>query len=72
MSEQTGIDEDDALAAEYALGVLGDDDRVAAQARIGADPAFAANVRRWSFLLAEFLLDTDEIPAPARLKQRLM
>lgn len=40
-------DEDDALAAEYVLGVTDLADRAAAERRIARDPAFAARVARW-------------------------
>ena len=54
----------DALAAEYVLGVLPLDDRTAAQARIKADPGFAARVAAWETRLAPMNADFPEVPAP--------
>lgn len=48
--------DDEGFAAEYALGTLDADERAAAQARLQADPAFAAVVAAWEArlgLLAE-------------------
>lgn len=43
-----GAEELDGLAAEYVLGTLNADERRAAEARIAADPAFAAAVASWA------------------------
>lgn len=51
--------DDQALAAEYALGLLTGEDLLAAKAREAADPAFVAEVERWRTQLAPLL---DEIP----------
>jgi anti-sigma-K factor RskA len=67
-------DEDDALAAEYVLGVLALPDRQAVEARVKADPGFAAMVAGWEERLSA--LNDDYAPAPApnllpRLEARL-
>lgn len=43
----TGADGEDMTAGEYALGVLTQDERTAAEARMRAEPAFAAEVEAW-------------------------
>ncbi|MFN3644349.1 MAG: anti-sigma factor domain-containing protein [Gemmobacter sp.] len=57
-------DEFDALAAEYALGVLDAADRAAAEARMAADPAFAEAVAAWAARLAPMDAAYAEVPAP--------
>jgi anti-sigma-K factor RskA len=52
--------EDDALAAEHALGVLSGQERAAVEARMARDPAFAAAVEAWRARLAPL---AGEIPA---------
>jgi anti-sigma-K factor RskA len=54
------LPEDEALAAEHALGVLSGPERAAAQARMARDPDFAAAVETWRARLAPL---ADEIPA---------
>jgi anti-sigma-K factor RskA len=56
--------EDDALAGEYVLGVLPLDERIAAERRIGADPAFAAAVAGWENRLAPLNDGYRAVPAP--------
>jgi len=48
MSEPPELSGLEALAAEHALGVLSAHERAEAQARMAADPAFAALVAEWS------------------------
>jgi anti-sigma-K factor RskA len=55
---------DDALAAEYVLGVLGLTDRAEAEARIKRDPAFGALVAAWESRLAGMNDDFAESPPP--------
>jgi anti-sigma-K factor RskA len=57
-------EEDEALAAEYVLGVLGLSDRLAAEARIKADAAFADLVAEWEQRLSPMNGDFAETPAP--------
>jgi len=56
--------EDDALAGEYVLGVLALPERLAAERRIAADPAFAAAVAGWENRLAPLNDAYPERPAP--------
>ena len=46
------LHDDEALAAEHALGVLDHRDRAAAEARMARDPAFAREVEGWRARLA--------------------
>ena len=57
-------DQDDALAAEYVLGVLGLSDRMAAEARMKNDTAFAARVAAWETRLEWLNESYDEVAAP--------
>ena len=43
---------DDALAAEYVLGVLDPGERAEAEARVKREPAFAKLVTAWEFRMA--------------------
>lgn len=56
--------EDDALAGEYVLGVLALDERLAAERRMTADPAFAAAVAGWEDRLSPLNDAYPELPAP--------
>lgn len=70
----TPLDQDDALAAEYVLGVLSASDRAAAEARVKNDTAFAARVTRWEQRLSGMNDDFAEAPAPdllPRIEARL-
>lgn len=60
---------DDALAAEYVLGVLAHQDRLAAEARVKSDPAFAARIGAWETRLADLNDGYNEAPAPNLLPQ---
>jgi anti-sigma-K factor RskA len=60
----TPHEEDDALAAEYVLGVLDLIERRAAEIRIKSDPAFAAMVAAWESRLSGLNDDFAEVPAP--------
>lgn len=67
-------EEDAALAAEYVLGVLDLPDRLAAEGRIKADPAFADLVAEWEQRLSPLNDEFDEAPAPdllPRIEARL-
>ncbi len=57
-------DEDDALAAELALGVLEGEERAAAQTRSTRDPAFAARVAAWEARLSPLADQIAPVPAP--------
>ncbi len=67
-------DEDEVLAAEYVLGVLPLDERLAAERRIADDAGFAARVAAWEQRFAALNDEIDEVPAPdllARIEARL-
>jgi anti-sigma-K factor RskA len=57
-------DEDEALAAEYVLGVLPLDERLAAERRIADDAEFAARVSAWEERLAPLNDEIEEVAAP--------
>lgn len=65
----TPQEQDDALAAEYVLGVLSLPDRIAAEARAAKDPAFAARIAAWENRLADLNDSFDTEPAPNLLPQ---
>lgn len=64
MTDPDRPDDDDALAAELALGVLEGEDRAAAQTRAARDPAFAARVTAWEVRLAPLADQVAPVPAP--------
>ena len=57
-------EEADALAAEYVLGVLSLQDRLAAEARIKVDVTFAKNVANWENHFEAFNDGYESTPAP--------
>ena len=61
----------DTLAAECALGALDADMRLVAEARIERDSAFAAEVERWSQLLAGLTQPLAEVVPPDDLLDRI-
>lgn len=63
------LEEDDALAAEYVLGVLALPDRIAVQTRLKNDTAFATRVALWESRLAPLNDGYAEAPAPDLLPQ---
>jgi anti-sigma-K factor RskA len=63
--------DDDALAAEYVLGVLDRAERSQVQARIGRDPAFARLVAAWEIRLSGMNDDFAEVPPPRSAKAAL-
>lgn len=65
----TPQEEDDALAAEYVLGVQDMAERAKVEARIKADPAFAARVTQWETRLSGMNDGFPETPAPNLLPQ---
>lgn len=75
MSDQTlpktPRDDDSVLAAEYVLGVLDAEERIALQARIDRDPDFARHVEAWENHLAGLNTAFDEVEPPAHLKDAL-
>ena len=71
----SGRDEDDVLAAEYALGVLPDAERDAVRARLRTEAGLRSRLRFWRQRLASLDSEFAETPAPAgawsRIEQRL-
>lgn len=60
---------DDALAAEYVLGVLDLAERADTEARIKRDPGLAARVTAWETRLAGMNEDFADAPAPNLMPQ---
>lgn len=71
MSEAPDLSEDEALAAEHALGVLNARERAEAELRMAREPAFAADVEAWRARLAPMLESVESVPAPAGLWPRI-
>lgn len=72
MTDDTPLDprdEDDLLAAEYVLGLLGPDDWRRAQERAAVDGDFAAKVQAWENRLSPLNEYFPEEPAPDLLDQ---
>lgn len=59
----TPNEDDDALAAEYVLGVLALDDRMAAETRAKHDSNFAAMISAWENRLSGLNDDYAEVPS---------
>lgn len=62
-------DDADALAAEYVLGVLALQDRLAAEARIKSDASFAARVAQWEAHFEGLNENYASVPAPDMMPQ---
>lgn len=62
-------DDADALAAEYVLGALALQDRLAAEARIKSDVSFAARVAQWEIHFEGLNEDYASVPAPDMMPQ---
>lgn len=67
----SGREDMEALAAEYALGVLEGADRREAEALMMRDPAFAAAVARWRDQLAPVAETVQPVQPPAGLWDRI-
>ena len=65
------LDDDDMLAAEYAIGLLTGEAFEAARARMASDPAFAARVVSWERQLAP-LADLPSLAPPAGARAALL
>lgn len=65
----TPEDQDDALAAELALGLLDGEEARTAVARLASDPAFAQAVNAWQERLAGLAEGLTPVMAPARARQ---
>lgn len=71
MSEAPDLTEDEALAAEHALGVLTARERAEAEIRMARDPVFAADVEAWRVRLAPMVEEVEPIAPPEGLWLRI-
>lgn len=71
MSEAPDLDDDEGLAAEHALGVLGARERAEAETRMARDPAFAADVEAWRARLAPMLDSVAAVTPPPHTWARI-
>lgn len=71
MSEAPELTESEAFAAEHALGVLSSAERRQAEARMAAEPDFAAQVESWRERLIPMTDAMADIPAPHALWLRI-
>jgi len=69
--DHSDLPDDELLAAEYALGVLADVDRVAAERRIASERAFALLVAEWEQRLAPWAAEIPEVVPPPRVWERI-
>ena len=67
----TGLDDIDALAAEYVLGTLTAAERAEAEARRGTDPAFNAAVLAWERRLGPLAEAVAPVAPPAGLYEKI-
>lgn len=71
MSDPEDMEDDNALAAEYAMGLLEGAEARAARARTLSDPAFAAEVAFWQERLAVLADEVEDIAPSPRAKSAL-
>ncbi|MBT0958166.1 anti-sigma factor [Alphaproteobacteria bacterium KMM 3653] len=71
-SEPTDMPEDDALAAEFALGLLEGGERAAFAKRLREDRALAAKVTYWQAHFAGDGSEIEDLAPPPRVKTKLM
>lgn len=71
MSVADDFDDENFLAAEFALGTLDGAARMRADRRYSDDPAFAAEVDGWSRILSPLVAQTPSVEPPAALWQRI-
>lgn len=72
MSEEfSPAEEQDLLAAEFALGLLTGQELLTARGRAASDPAFAAAVEAWELRLAPLLDAVPQAEPPADLWERI-
>jgi anti-sigma-K factor RskA len=69
--DHSDLSGDELLAAEYALGVLGRAERLAAQARVEHEHAFAALVAVWEARFAPWAAEMTEVPPPPQIWERI-
>lgn len=65
--DQDFSDDDDLLAAEYALGSLDGGERLRIERRIRTDTVFARTVAEWEFRLAPMLASIEPVTPPEGL-----
>ena len=68
----TDRQEDEALAAEYVLGLLTPEERRAYEARMEVDPEFRALTAVWTEDLSRLADDIPDVAPPARVQAALM
>jgi anti-sigma-K factor RskA len=72
MTDRILLSEDDnALAAEYVLGVLAADERAAFKKRLASDAGLATAVRHWEEHFAGFAEEIAPVATPPALQSRL-
>lgn len=71
MSEPEDHSDDAALAGEYVLHLLGQEERTAFEARLAAEPALRDLVRRWQEDFATLAEDIAPVPPPPMVKDKL-
>ena len=69
--DDNGLTPDEWLAAEYALGVLAQDDRARAEARMARDAAFSRLVEDWQSALAPMAGELSEVMPPPAVWDRI-
>ena len=67
----TDDDDQGALAAEYVLGTLSDEERTHAEALMTLDPAFEAAVRHWERRLGELNVMVEAVEPPPEVWERI-
>jgi anti-sigma-K factor RskA len=68
MTDATDRDDDEALAGEYALGLMESDARRAFEARLAREPALREQVRAWQERLASLADEVAPVAPPPRAK----
>lgn len=68
----SGVPDSDMLAAEYVLGVLGADERTAAERRIVRDAFFARAVGDWENRLLPWANTVESVPPPPQVWERIL
>jgi len=71
MTDATDKDDDEALAGEYALGLMEPDTRRAFEARLAREPGLRGQVRTWNERLASFTDEIAPVAPPARVKSAI-
>jgi len=64
-------DDQDAVAAEYVLGTLSDEERTHAEALLAVDPEFEMAVRHWERRLGELNVMVEAVEPPAEVWDRI-